>query len=129
MAGDLEAQVLMTRTNWRAWGLVAAFSAVLFLITSATYNALGVVLPAMVKAEGWSWTEAGAGYTLLGGFTGLSSFVPAMLIQRFGVRTTLLCGTGVMAAGFLCLAETRGVGLYFTGAALCGIGYQMMALI
>jgi MFS family permease len=119
----------MPKFAWRPWVLVAAFSLVLFLITAATYNALGVVLPAMVKEQGWSWTEAGFGFTLLGAATGGSSFLPPILIRRFGVRATLLCGTAVMSGGFFCLARTHGVGLYFLGAALCGIGYQMMALI
>jgi MFS family permease len=119
----------MDRFEWRPWVLVAAFSLVLFLITAGTYNALGVVLPAMVKDERWSWTEAGFGYTLLGGATGLSSFLPSALIQRFGVRVALLCGTAVMAVGFLCLAVAPGVLVYFAGAALCGVGYQMLALI
>src|SRR5271154_4984859 len=103
----------MTKIDWRPWLLVAAFSAVLFLITAATYNALGVVLPNMVREEGWNWTEAGFGFTLLGAFTGGSSFIPLMLIRRFGVRATLLCGTAVMAAGFFCLAEVRSALVYF----------------
>jgi MFS family permease len=119
----------MTRIEWRGWLLVAAFSLVLFLITAGTYNALGVVLPHMVAEEGWSWTEAGFGFTLLGAATGASSFLPEMMIRRLGVRATLLAGAAVMALGFLALAETRSAALYFLGAALCGVGYQMMALI
>jgi|HubBroStandDraft_1064217.scaffolds.fasta_scaffold15276_4 MFS family permease len=119
----------MRAIEWRAWLLVAAFSLVLFLITAGTYNALGVVLPAMVKQEGWSWTEAGFGYTLLGAATGSSSFLPPMLIKRFSVRTTLLIGAGVMGGGFFCLAETHGALLYFIGCAFCGVGYQSLALI
>ncbi|HXQ17031.1 MAG TPA: MFS transporter [Caulobacteraceae bacterium] len=119
----------MPKFEWRPWLLVGAFSAVLFLITAGTYNALGVVLPNMVKEEGWSWTEAGFGFTLLGAATGASSMLPQYLIRRVGVQITLLCGTAVMALGFLCLAETHGVALYFIGAACCGVGYQMMALI
>jgi MFS family permease len=83
----------------------------------------------MVKEEGWSWTEAGFGFTLLGAATGGSSFIPPSLIRRFGVRATLLCGTAVMAMGFFCLAETHRALVYFAGTTLCGIGYQMMALI
>ncbi|MBV9994702.1 MAG: MFS transporter [Caulobacteraceae bacterium] len=119
----------MSNTEWRAWVLVGAFSAVLFLATAATYNALGVVLPAMVREEGWSWTEAGFGFTLLGAATGGSSFIPPILIRRLGVRATLVCGAAVMAAGFACLAETRSALVYFGGATLCGTGYQMLALI
>jgi len=116
-------------TSLRAWTLVAAFSLVLFMITAGTYNALGVVLPDMVRDLRFSWTEAGFGFTLLGAATGASSFIPPILIRLTGVRATLLAGTAVMAAGFGCLAQAHGVLLYFLGAALCGVGYQMMALI
>ncbi len=114
---------------WRSWSALAAFSILLFLITASTFSSLGVVLPAMVKEEHWSWTEAGLGFTLLGALCGASAFLPAYLIRRVGVRAVLLLGTAVMALGFLCLSVTRGLPLYLIGAALCGVGYQMMALI
>ena len=34
-----------------------------------------------------------------------------------------------MYAGFYCLSDTRGPLVYFVGAALCGVGYQIMAVI
>ncbi len=119
----------MPQIEWRPWLLVSTFSLVLFLITASTYSSLGVVLPNMVREEGWSWTEAGLGFTLLGAATGASSFIPAFLIRRLGVRPTLVLGTAVMAAGFVCLGVTHGPLVYFLGATLCGVGYQMMALI
>jgi MFS family permease len=122
-------EVVMSKFEWRPWLLVAAFSLVLFLITASTYSSLGVVLPNMVKEEHWNWTEAGLGFTLLGAATGASSFVPAFLIRKVGVRPTLALGTAVMAAGFGCLAVTHGPLVYFLGTTLCGIGYQSMALI
>ncbi len=117
------------RFEWRPWLLVAALSLVLFLITASTYSSLGVVLPNMVTEEHWTYTQGGLGFTLLGAATGASSFVPAFLIRRLGVRPTLAFGTAVMAAGFLCLGITHGPMIYFVGCALCGVGYQSMALI
>ena len=119
----------MKTIEYRPWLALFSFSLLLFLITASTFSALGVVLPAMVKEEGWNWTEAGFGFTLLGACCGASSFLPAFLIRRIGVRATLLIGTAVMAGGFFCLSVTHGLSLYFIGAALCGVGYQMMALI
>jgi len=119
----------MTRIEWRPWLLVAAFSLIFFLITASTYSSLGIVLPNMVREQHWSYTEGGLGFTLLGVATGGSSFMPAFLIRRLGVRPTLCLGTAVMAAGFVCLSQTRGPMIYFMGTALCGVGYQMMALI
>lgn len=115
--------------NARAWSLLAVLSLVGFLINASTFNALGVVLPDMVRDLKWNWTEAGFGFTILGAACGSSSLLPALLIRRYGVRTTLLAGTAVMAAGFLSLARAHGVTLYFVGTALCGVGYQMMSLI
>jgi MFS family permease len=119
----------MTRIEWRPWLLVAAFSLIFFLITASTYSSLGIVLPNMVREQHWSYTEGGLGFTLLGVATGGSSFMPAFLIRRAGVRPTLCLGTVVMAAGFVCLSQTHGPMIYFLGTALCGVGYQMMALI
>ena len=118
----------MTST-FRPWLLVAAFSLLLFLITAATYSSLGVVIPAMVGELGWSWEHAFAGFSILGVFTGLSSWLPAMLIRKIGVRGTLLVGVAVMAGGLACLARVHALPIYFLGAALCGIGFQMAALI
>ena len=119
----------MSKIEWRPWLLVTAFSLVFFLINASTYSSLGVVLPNMVQEEHWSWTIAGLGFTLLGACTGASSYIPAYLIRRIGVRWTLTLGTAVMAAGFGCLGVTHSPPVYFLGTALCGVGYQMMALI
>ena len=77
----------------------------------------------------WSWTEAGMGFTVIGACIGGSSYLPAILIRRFGVRVTLLLGTVLVAACLAALAVTHSLGMYFLGAALCGVGYQTMALI
>ena len=99
----------------RPWLLLAAFSLLLFLITAATYASLGVVIPAMVADLGWSWQVAFLGFSILGVFTGLSSWLPALLIRRFGVRWTLLGGVTVMAAGLACFARMHSVPVYFLG--------------
>jgi MFS family permease len=119
----------MTNIDWRAWSLLGVLGLVNFQINASTFNALGVVLPDMVRDLHWSWTEAGLGFTILGATCGFSALLPAALIRRFGVRVTLLAGTAVMACGFLSLARAQGIGLFFLGAGLCGVGYQMMALI
>jgi MFS family permease len=101
-------------------------SALYFIITAATFGSLGMVLPAMVKDLGWSWTGAGFGFTLLGFFCGITSAVPATLIRRFGVRAALLSGSVVMGSAFLCLAETGGLLGYFVGASLAGLGFTLL---
>ncbi len=119
----------LSRPDWRPQILLGVFSLVGFLINAATFTSLGVVLPRMVDELHWTWREAGLGFTILGAACGFSSFVPAFLIRRLGVRATLVAGSLVMAGGFAALAAVQGLALYFLGAALCGVGFQMMALI
>ncbi|KRA58648.1 MFS transporter [Caulobacter sp. Root655] len=119
----------MSTIPWRSWLLLGALSLLLFLITASTFSSLGVVLPAMIKEQGWSFGTAFLGFTLLGAFCGGSSWLPAILIRRLGVRLTIVAGSAVMVAGFACLASAHGLPVYLVGTALLGVGYQMMALI
>lgn len=119
----------MSTIQWRSWTLLGALSLLLFLITASTFSSLGVVLPAMIKDQQWSFASAFLGFTLLGAFCGGSSWLPALLIRKVGVRATIIAGSAVMVAGFLCLTVSRGLPVYLTGTALLGVGYQMMALI
>jgi MFS family permease len=119
----------MTVSRHRSWLLLAAFSLLLFLITASTYGSLGVVLPAMIGELNWSFEEAFLGFSVLGVFTGASSWLPAILIRKIGVRGTLLAGAVVLAGGFLGLANAESLLSYYVGAAACGVGFQMAALI
>jgi MFS family permease len=103
--------------------VLAAMSLLYFLLMAGTFNALGVVLPAMVRDLGMSWTEAGFGFTLLGVACGLASLIPAALIRRIGESLTLVVGTLVLAAGFACLSATHSVLLYHVGTTLMGLGF------
>ena len=77
-------------TSLRAWTTLLLVSALFFVITATTFTSLGLVLPAMVQELGWNWSEAGAGFSLLGVFCGITATIPAALIRRFGVRANFL---------------------------------------
>jgi MFS family permease len=93
-------------------------------VSAGTFNALGVVLPAMVGELRWSWKEAGLGYALLGTACGLTSLAAAGSIRRLGVRATLLAGGAMLAAGFAALALTRSVVLYLAATSLIGVAFS-----
>jgi MFS family permease len=116
-------------TERSGWLTLALMSALFFIITAATFDSLGVVLPAMVGELDWSWAKAGFGFTLLGFFCGITSTIPATLIRKWGVRACLLVGTMVMGLAFLCLARADGLPLYFAGASLAGLGLTLLATV
>jgi MFS family permease len=111
------------------WATFAAMSLLFFLISAGTFSSLGVVLPAMVREMHWSWTEAGLGYTFLGLACGLASFTPAVLIRRFGVRETLLCGTALALLGFGALAMTHTVLVYLIATLVIGVAFTLTTTV
>lgn len=115
----------------RGWPLavLACFSLLNFLGFASTFSALGVTLPFMVKDQGWSWTLAGLGFTLLGVSSASTSFLPAYLIRRFGVRTPLILGAFVLAGGLLVLCRVTSEIEFLIGTVLCGAGFQLIAMI
>ena len=119
----------MMSAGGRAWTTLVVMSALFFIVTAATFDTLGLALPAMVAELGWNWTEAGAGFTLLGVFCGITSNVPAILIRRIGVRLTLLLGAAVMAGAYLCLATAHGLWPYQVGTSLAGFGVTLLATV
>ena len=119
----------MSKTEWRPWAVLGVFSLLQALVNISIYTALGIALPLMVHDEAWNWTEAGMGFTVIGFCIGGSSYIPTILIRRFGVRATLLLGSCCVAAGLGAFGFVHNLPMYFLGAALCGVGYQMMALI
>jgi MFS family permease len=102
----------------------AALSLLYFLVSAGTFNALGVALPQMVGELHWNWQEAGLGYALLGVACGLTSLAAAGSIRRWGVRTTLLSGGAMLAAGFAAMALTHSVRIYLAAASLIGIAFS-----
>jgi len=113
----------------RAFATLLLVSALFFIISAATFSSLGLALPAMVAELGWSWGDAGLGFSLLAVLCGLTSYVPAALIRRFGVRANFLTGAVVMALAFTLLSRTDGLLLYFTGASLAGFGFTLLATV
>lgn len=115
----------------RGWSLMVlvCLSLLNFLGFASTFSALGVTLPAMVADQGWSWTVAGLGFTLLGVSSAFSSFLPALLIRRMGVRTPLVLGSFVLSGGLLTLSQVGAIPPFLIGAVLCGIGFQLIAVI
>jgi MFS family permease len=115
--------------NFRAWMTLLLVSALFFTVTATTFSSLGLALPAMVAELHWSWSAAGAGFSLLAVLCGITATIPALTIRRFGVRATFLAGGAVMALAFALLARAHGLTLYFAGASLAGFGFTLLATV
>ncbi|GBQ18673.1 CynX/NimT family MFS transporter [Gluconacetobacter sacchari] len=105
--------------------VLAALTALYFSLMAGSFNALGVVLPAMVAALHLNWSDAGFGFTLLGLACGLTSPLPALLIRRFGIVATLGLASLLMAGGFSLLATATDVFGYDAGTLLVGCAFTI----
>ncbi|QJI37102.1 MFS transporter [Pseudomonas sp. ADAK13] len=116
-------------STYYQWTVLSLFSLLFFLVSAATFTSLGVVLPSMIKELNWSWADAGLGFTFLGLACGLSSYLPAIIIRRAGVRVTLFLGTLILTVGFASLYNAHGITAYFVGTTLLGIGFSFVATV
>lgn len=119
----------MPRTLNHPWLAFASLSLLFFWVSAGTFSSLGVVLPAMVREMGWNWKQAGMGYTILGVACGLTSFIPAVLVRRIGVRATLFIGSIFLAGGFAILAVTHSVLAYLAGTLVVGTAFALVSTV
>lgn len=107
--------------------IFAAVAANFFFIAAMTFASLGVVLPHMIAEFGWTWAEAGLGFTLLALSTGVSSTLPALTLRLIGPRGNYALGAAVMAAGFGLLAVTWGLASFLVATVILGTGFALLA--
>ena len=115
--------------NLKRWWMFALASAFFFFITASTFSSLGVALPYMIAEFSWSWSRAGAGFSLLALLVGLAGALPAWTIRRFGISATYALGSAALACGFILIAESGGLYQYWVGASLLGAGFALCATV
>ena len=123
------APVLVASVVWRSWVKFALVSLIFFQITASTFTSLGVALPFMVEELGWSWSNAGLGFSVLAFMVGIVGRLPSWTLQRFGIRATYGIGGAAMTTGFVLLATTTGLTQYFAGAGFAGLGFTLCAIV
>ncbi|MFT5132831.1 MAG: OFA family oxalate/formate antiporter-like MFS transporter [Gammaproteobacteria bacterium] len=111
------------------WFLFGIVSFIFFLIIGATFGSLGVALPSMLLELGWSWPQAGTGFTILALLTGITALIPAWMLRRFGIKSTYGTGGLVMTCGFVLLATCHSITQFYLATALLGYGFSHCATV
>ena len=114
---------------FKRWFLFGIVSLIFFMIIGSTYGSLGVLFPFMLPELGWSWTEAGAGFTILAMMTGITALIPAWMIRRFGIKATFGVGGFAMAGGAVLLATCHSLSQFYLAAGLMGYGFSHCATV
>lgn len=112
------------------WKLLAGLSTIYFLAIGLTFSGVGVVLPPMVEAFGWSRGQVGFGFALIAMIYGISGPMVARVIGRIGNRMTIVYGGLINASGALLTCYTTSLWQFYLGAGvLMGIGMAMQTVI
>jgi len=112
------------------WKLLAGLSTIYFLAIGLTFSGVGVVLPPMVEAFGWSRGQVGFGFALIAMIYGISGPMVARIIGRIGNRMTIVYGGLINASGALLTCYTTSLWQFYFGAGvLMGIGMAMQTVI
>ena len=114
---------------FKRWFLFGIVSLIFFMIIGSTYGSLGVLFSFMLPELGWSWTEAGAGFTILAMMTGITALIPAWMIRRFGIKATFGVGGLAMAGGAVLLATCHSLSQFYLAAGLMGYGFSHCATV
>ena len=114
---------------FKRWFLFGIVSLIFFAIIGSTYGSLGVLFPFMLPELGWSWTEAGAGFTILAMMTGITALIPAWMIRRFGIKATFGVGGLAMASGAVLFATCHSLNQFYLAAGLMGYGFSHCATV
>ncbi len=104
------------------WVIVAA-GAFMGCVAIGAIFSLPVFLQPMAEATGWSRTNIATAMTLDFIAMGLASFGWGMLMDRFGPRSVLLCGSTVLGLGLVLASRASTVGAFqLCYGVLVGIG-------
>lgn len=116
--------------SFYGWKLLAGLSAIYFLAIGLTFSGVGVVLPPMVEAFGWTRGQVGFGFALIAMIYGISGPMVARIIGRIGNRMTIFYGGLINATGAVLTCYTASLWQFYLGAGvLMGIGMAMQTVI
>ena len=75
------------------WIILAACSSIYFFAVGTVVYGFSIIIPDIIKATGWSRSEASLGFTVLVLAYGLLALVAAMVLRRIGARHTMAIGS------------------------------------
>lgn len=104
------------------WLTLAALSLVTGLLVGGVVVSLGIYVPVLERAEGWSATAMGTALTgmLLG--MSVSGIVAGAVTARIGAKPTILVGTFLAAAACWLASQAHSEAMFLIAVTILGLG-------
>ena len=104
------------------WWVVFACFVVVFYLSSIIFFGLTAFFEPFVREFGWSYTQVSFAASLRGMEMGIFAPLIGFLVDRFGSRILIACGTLVTGLGLICLSYTDSLTMYYASFILLGFG-------
>ncbi|MDB5393108.1 MAG: transporter [Rhodospirillales bacterium] len=104
-----------------------AVATISFFVSATVFQAMSIVLFAMVGEFHRSAGAEGAAYMSLGLICAASGRLPVAMIPRIGARWTIVCGSFVLALGFFLAYRTSALPVFYLAAGPFGLAFSLVA--
>ena len=103
--------------------LVLTAGCVVLALNLGIRQSLGILIPDMMTATGWSAGVFGLAFAIQNLIWGMASPVAGILADRYGTAKTLIAGTGLYGAGLILMGMSASPwGLHGSAGLILGIG-------
>ena len=116
----------MSKIFYGWWVVFACFLISTYVVGSANYNFTAFFEPIALEF-GWSYTLISIAASIRGLEQGFFAPLVGVLVDRYGARTLLLCGTLAIGIGFIMLSLTNSLTMFYSATVVQSLGYSACA--
>jgi len=109
-------------TLFYGWYIVIACFFISFYISGAVVFSFTAFFEPIANEFGWSYTQISIAASIRGLELGLFAPVMGFLVDRFGPRRLLLCGTFAIGAGCLLISQVQSLAMFYGAFVLLALG-------
>jgi sugar phosphate permease len=108
------------------WVVFACFLISAYVVGSANYSFTAFFEPIALEF-GWSYTLISIAASIRGLEQGFFAPVVGILVDRYGARILLFCGTLAIGIGFIMLSLTNSLTMFYSATVVQSLGYSACA--
>lgn len=114
------------RKVFYGWWVVFACFLIAFYVGGIIYGFTAFFEP-IAKETGWSYTQISIAASLRGLEMGIFAPIMGFLVDRFGPRKLIFCGTLTTGFGFILLSQTNSLTMFYGAFVLLALGVSACA--
>jgi len=115
------------RKVFYGWWVVFACFLIAFYVAGTLVLGFTAFFEPIAEESGWSYTQISIGASLRGLEMGIFAPIIGFLVDRFGPRRLIFCGTLTIGLGFILLSRTNSLTMFYGAFATLALGASACA--